>query len=137
MQIVMVEFKEKTFFLDKSNLPLLVEFVNTFKAKMKLINFNQEKIISLDKFVKKLYNLGFEPKIQKLVKKPKMKTNSQINKEINEVKTFILLNKCNVGLLELKQNFINLDYSDSFYLKLMFQCDKIMQKQKDFMKYFK
>lgn len=130
---IMIKLKGKKVFLDQSNLPLLIEFVNTFSADLNFVELSDSvKLTPMNKFIRKFISLGFEPKIQKALKKPKQKTNSQINKEISEVKTYILMNQCKPTLLELKEKFSHLDYSDGFYLKLMFQADKIFQQEKLF-----
>lgn len=124
----MIETNSKVFFVHKKELPQLIEFAKTFKAKLSLVEISQSATkytLSAEQLVNQFCNQNYKPKPinYKLVevlypvdKEKKLKTRSQMIQNANRIKKYIrskLMKKCKVSLQEVRSEFKELNLTSA------------------------
>ena len=121
----MIQTKTKTFFVHKKNLPMLIEFAKTFKAKLAVVEISGVDITELEDLAIKFCDQNFYTtkeeykELEVLYPDPSktiVKTRSQILKDAKKIKKYIKEKFCNKGtvsLQELKKHFETLSVTDS------------------------
>ena len=124
-QKIMIQTKDKTFFVHKKNLPMLIEFAKTFKAKLAVIEANNIEITELEDLVIKFcdqnsYTTNAKYKELEVLlpssNKEVTKTRSQMLTDAKKIKKYIKEKFCESGIVslkELKKQFQELNVSDS------------------------
>lgn len=128
-QKIMIQTKNKTFFVHKKNLPMVIEFAKTFKAKLIIVEVNDVEITELEDLATKFCDQNSyttKVKYQELdVLYPKTsckkittttKTRSQILSDAKIIKKYIKEKFCSngtVSLQDLKKQFKELSVTDS------------------------
>ena len=138
---IMIQTKEKTFFVHKKNLPLLIEFAKTFKATLALVEVSGSEMTDLQDLPTKFCDQNFETPeidyelIQRLYPDPnttKQKTRSQMIADAKKIKQYIrerINKKGSLSLIELKEQFKDLCVTDSCLSNHFTAVRKELKKQ--------
>jgi len=124
-QKIMIQTKSKTFFVHKKNLPMLIEFAKTFKAKLAIVEVSGTEITELEDLATKFCDQNFKTpttdykELEVLYPDPATniaKTRAQILADAKQIKKFIKERFCKKGrvsLKDLKSQFEALCVTDS------------------------
>lgn len=140
-QKIMVQTKEKTFFVHKKNLPLLIEFAKTFKAKLAVVEVAGSEVTELSDLPILFCDQNFKTpnveykELQVLYPDPNLhpqKTRAQILADAKKIKRYIksrFHKKGKVSLKELKKQFEELCVTDSCLSNHLANVRKELKKE--------
>lgn len=139
---IMLQTKNKTFFVHKKSLPMLIEFAKTFKAKLAIVEVSGSDVTELEDLPILFCDQNFNtPKAE--YKELKIlypnqtfcptKTRSQILDDAKKIKRYIcerFSSNGKVSLNELKQKFKELCVTDSCLSNHLASVRKELKKEK-------